>query len=66
MAIKADKPHLWKADTRASVDLVSGGRVYGGGLHKVEPNELAQISAREVLDSIDGQLRIERQEKLFA
>jgi len=46
--------------------LVSEGRVYGGGLHKVEPKELAQIPAREVLDSIDGQVRIERQERLFA
>lgn len=46
--------------------LVSEGRVYGGGLHKVEPKELAQIPARGVLDSIDGLVRIERQEKLFA
>lgn len=46
--------------------LVSEGRVYGGGLHKVEPKELAQIAACEVLESIDGLVRIERQEKLFA
>lgn len=45
--------------------LVSEGRVYGGGLHKVEPNELAQISAREVLDGVNGLVRVERQEKLF-
>lgn len=45
--------------------LVSEGRVYGGGLHKVEPKELAQISARVMLDSIGGRVRIERQEKLF-
>ena len=45
---------------------ISEGRVYGGGLHKVEPKELAQISARAVLESIDGHIRIERQERLFA
>ena len=45
---------------------ISEGRVYGGGLHKVEPKELAQIPARAVLESIDGHVRIERQEKLFA
>jgi hypothetical protein len=32
--------------------LLSEGRVYGGGLHKLEPRELAQISALPVLDAI--------------
>jgi len=45
---------------------ISEGRVYGGGLHKVEPKELAQIPARAVLESIDGHFHIERQENLFA
>ncbi|MGH9452151.1 MAG: Eco57I restriction-modification methylase domain-containing protein [Terriglobia bacterium] len=45
--------------------LVAEGRVYGGGLHKVEPKELAQIPARGVLESIAGHIRIEHQEKLF-
>jgi adenine-specific DNA-methyltransferase len=45
---------------------ISEGRVYGGGLHKVEPKELAQIPARVVLESIDGHFHIQRQENLFA
>ena len=46
--------------------LLSEGRVYGGGLHKVEPKELAQIPARPVLDAIEAYVRIEQQLTMFA
>jgi hypothetical protein len=54
--------HVFEALKRITpAQLISEGRVYGGGLHKVEPKELAHISARLVLDSIATHVRIEHQ-----
>jgi adenine-specific DNA-methyltransferase len=61
------QPRVFEALQRITpAQFVSEGRVYGGGLHKVEPKELAQIPARAVVESVDGHVRDERQEKLFA
>jgi hypothetical protein len=46
-------------------ELMTEGRVYGGGLHKVEPKELGKIPAEGVIASVNGHIRIERQEQLF-
>ncbi|MCL4512153.1 MAG: class I SAM-dependent methyltransferase [Bacteroidetes bacterium] len=44
---------IWEALGRISAgSLVAEGRVYGGGLHKLEPKELANASADSLLQSI--------------
>jgi len=42
---------VWQALNEISQDiLMSEGRTYGGGLHKIEPNELANAPAGSILD----------------
>lgn len=41
--------HVWEALNNIRPEsLMSEGRVYGGGLHKMEPKELAKVSAKEI------------------
>jgi adenine-specific DNA-methyltransferase len=41
---------LWAAlDSMTEVAMVDEGRVYGGGMHKLEPSELANVPALEIL-----------------
>jgi len=48
-----------------TAQMLSEGRVYGGGLHKVEPKELAQIPARSVIESMASHVQITHQGQLF-
>lgn len=60
-------PRVFEALQRITPSqLVTEGRVYGGGLHKVEPKELSKIPAEQILNAIGKKVRIERQTSLFA
>lgn len=46
---------IWRALNQISLDiLISEGRVYGGGLHKLEPKELGNVPADKILEVISG------------
>jgi hypothetical protein len=46
---------VWMALNQIAPDRLLGqGRVYGGGLHKLEPSELANVDATEIAELIPG------------
>jgi len=60
---------VWKSlSSIAAETLMEEGRVYGGGLHKLEPKELANVPADSVLRAFSdgGKFRMRRQMELFA
>ncbi|MBI4527198.1 MAG: Eco57I restriction-modification methylase domain-containing protein [Deltaproteobacteria bacterium] len=68
-----DDPELqravWKALSSITAEMLMGeGRMYGGGLHKLEPNELANVAADVILKVLPGakQVRRSKQLDLFA
>jgi hypothetical protein len=56
---------VWNALSSIKPEMIQDeGRLYGGGLHKIEPKELANVSADVILDAIPDAATI-RQANLF-
>jgi len=46
---------VWRALNSIPAEAIVGeGRIYGGGLHKIEPRELANAPAQSVLKAVEG------------
>lgn len=61
--------NVWEALRSITGDMLMGeGRIYGGGLHKMEPRELSNVPADPVLSTIGqsaSEFRIDSQLELF-
>lgn len=56
---------VWERLTQITTEtLVGEGRIYGGGLHKLEPKELSNVPADDILD-LTPAARAPRQAELF-
>jgi predicted RNA methylase len=58
---------VWQVLNRITPERLLGeGRVYGGGLHKLEPKELANVPAQDIAELLPGAEQPLRQRDLFA
>jgi hypothetical protein len=71
-AMRADSSllrRIWEVLNRITPDeLLGEGRVYGGGLHKLEPKELANVDATAIASLIPSleSMQSSKQLELFA
>lgn len=57
---------VWKILNDITLDQLLGeGRVYGGGLHKLEPKELANVPAAEIANLLPKEHRPHKQKEMF-
>jgi len=57
---------LWRSLQTIPMDtLIGEGRVYGGGLYKLEPKELANASADSMVDALVRTRAVQEQLDLF-
>ena len=69
-AATEQEPRLWHQvwtllNQITPEDLLGEGRVYGGGLHKLEPKELANVPAAAIAEILAGRLAVGKQPELL-
>jgi hypothetical protein len=57
---------VWQALNDITTEQLLGeGRVYGGGLHKLEPRELANVPVPQIMDLLPKEDRPVKQGEMF-